>query len=236
MADRSSRKENKKIMKKSLQVRRNGLERPQRWVCYWNHVGLPDRLIAKVGVSTQFGGSGGAVSIISTGLKLNTVSATGTSFTYSELLTGPAGIYNKFRVVGCDLICTVSSKSTTPVDILLLPSAETTSPVTTTGQFDSASSYPHTVRRVLGSVGSGRDVIMFKVPVTSMQSVSGVESVLDETYDTDYTSGSFVDPTNTLYLYAVVKPTNGSSFTASTDPVFNVRGSLTVEYFDKAQV
>lgn len=241
MSDRKFRKEEKKKSKMSMTTTRgvsSALERPQKWICYWNHVGLPDRLVAKVGVSVQFGGSGGAVGFISTGLKLNTTNSTsGTSFSAVELLCSSVNplIYNKFRVLGCDLLCTVSSKATAPTDIVLFPSAETTSPVTSAVQFDNVSTFPHSVRRVIGAVGSGKDVIAFRLPFRSMQVIAGIESQLDENYDTDTTSGSFVDPTSLLYVWVVVKPTNGGNFSASTDPVFNIRGCLTVEYFDKAQ-
>lgn len=241
MSDRISRKKEKnrkKFARNRVTNYNQSIERPQKWVCVWRHVGLPDRLIAKVGVSVAFGGGGGAVTFISNGLKLNTTqSSSGISFSAGENLCLPGGIYNKYRVIGCDLMVTVSSKATTgPVDILMLPSAETTSPVTSVVQFDQASTFPHSCRRTLGVVGSGKDVEYFKLPFHSMQVLAGIESQLDENYDTDCTSGSSVDPVSLLYVWCVVKPTNGGSFSASTDPVFNVRGSLTVEYFDKAQI
>jgi len=194
-------------------------------------VGLPDVLTMRVGVQCSVGGAGGATAIIANGIKLNMIgSSSGTTFTSGESV---ASNYLKFRVIGFDLMCQVSAKATSPTDVLVMPSMEAINPASSAANFEAISTQRQAVRRVVGSVGSGKDVITFKIPVRDMYQVSGLEGKLTNDYDVDNSSGTPSDPTILAYLWLVTKPTNGGSFTAATDPVISVRGSVVVEYFQK---
>ncbi len=206
-------------------------ERPVMWKLSLRHVGLPDVLTMRLGVQCTVGGGGGAVSLIANGVKLNTLATTaGNYFTYGESVIPN---YYKCRVVGFDLIAQISSKFTAPSDVLIIPSVESTNPMTTTSTFEQAAAQRQALRRVVGAVGSGRDVITCHVPVHDIRAITGVEGVLTPDYDCDLSTGAPSDPTSLVYLWCVVKTTNGGSYTASTDPVISLRGSLTVEFFMK---
>jgi len=206
-------------------------ERPTIWKLSLRHVGLPDVITMRVGVQCTVGGSGGATSTISNGIKLNCLgSATGNSFITGETLLGN---YMKYRVLGYDLLAQISSKSAAPVNVVIAPSMDTTTPSTSTSNFESIATQRLAVRRVVGAVGSGKDVITVPLPFRRTEQVAGKEGELTNDYDSDGSSGTFGDPTILAYLWCVVMPTNGGSFTAATDPVISIRGSLLVSIFQK---
>lgn len=219
------KREKKKEKEEGLQ------ERPTIWRMRFHHVGLPDVITTRVGVQCSVGGAGGATSIVSNGIKLNMIgSPSGTTFTYGE---GIFANYLKMRVLGFELTAQISSKSTAPTTVVIIPSMESTNPLSTVANLEASSTQRMAVRRVVGAVGSGKDVIFARLPIRNMEQVSGAEGKIDASYDIDVSTGTPADPTLLAYLWVVATPTNGGSFTAATDPVVSIRGSLIVQHFQK---